>query len=130
MTSPTGQLRHNTEETFEDAVDDSLENCTDELGNDTNDESLHYIATPGHVLVNTVVQLYYRCGVAIVDGLGVSSALEGQRVSLNVPVQLGGHAKLSTQSVADAPDPAMTTDQVLHCLIDPILLPWFEHSIC
>jgi hypothetical protein len=44
MTSPTGQLRHITEETFEDAVDDSLENCTDELGNDTNDESLHYIA--------------------------------------------------------------------------------------
>jgi len=44
MTSPTGQLRHITEETFEDAVDDSLENCTDELGNDTNDESLHDIA--------------------------------------------------------------------------------------
>jgi hypothetical protein len=58
MTSLTGQLRHIMEETFEDAVDDSLENCTDELGKDTNYESLHYFARVSYHYLRLVKSLH------------------------------------------------------------------------
>jgi len=45
VSSSTGQLRHISEETFEDAVElRSSEADLDEFANDTNEESLHYFA--------------------------------------------------------------------------------------
>jgi hypothetical protein len=42
QTSTTGQLRHVTEELDEDVLDESIEDDAEELGNDTNDDSLQY----------------------------------------------------------------------------------------
>lgn len=42
VSSSTGQLRHITEETFKDAIDENAADCQDEVPNDTNDEVLNY----------------------------------------------------------------------------------------
>jgi hypothetical protein len=42
--STTGQLRHITEESFEDAIDDQVVDSSEDVPNDTNEDNLHYFS--------------------------------------------------------------------------------------